>query len=272
MSRRPNPPQHRKEPAPHGDFVMGRNCADEILKRAPERIIEAYVAESRDDGHAGRRKGELLTALRSHKVRVREVPRRELDNLVHSDSHQGVVLRVEPRRYLQFPDLLELVRESRVCSVLALDGIVDPQNFGTILRAAECFGVNAVVWSKNRGAPLGPVVSKVSVGASEIVPLCPVSNLHRALEELKQAGAWSVGAIVSPDATALDSFQFPEKTVLVMGAEGEGIHQLIDRSLDFRVYITMRGEISSLNVSQASSVMLHELSKQHGQTGALKVT
>jgi 23S rRNA (guanosine2251-2'-O)-methyltransferase len=96
--------------------------------------------------------------------------------------------------------------------------------------------------------------------------------LHRALEELKQAGAWSVGAMVSPDASPLDTFEFPEKTVLVMGAEGEGIHQLIERTLDFRVYITMSGELSSLNVSQATSVMLHEVSKQHRQTKALKVT
>lgn len=251
---------------------MGRNCVDELLKRSPGRVIEAFVAESRDEGQGGRRRNDLLHALRDHKIKVREVSRRDLEALVNSDSHQGIVVRVEPRKFLQFQDLLELVRSSQLCSILALDGIVDPQNFGTILRAAECFGVNAVVWSKNRGAPLGPVVAKVSVGASELIPLCPVSNLHRALEELKEAGAWSVGAIVSPDATALDTFEFPEKTVLVMGAEGEGIHQLIERSLDFRVYITMGGEISSLNVSQASAVMLHELSKQHRQTKPLKVT
>lgn len=272
MSRRRFPPQNRKEAPSHGDFVMGRNCADEILKRAPERIIEAYIAEARDDSQGGRRRSDLHDALRSVKVPIREVPRRELDDLVNSESHQGVVLRVESRSHLQFSDLLEMVRDSQVCSVLALDGIVDPQNFGTILRAAECFGVDAVLWSKNRGAPVSAVVSKVSVGASEIIPLCPVSNLHRALEELKQAGAWSVGAMVSPDASPLDTFEFPEKTVLVMGAEGEGMHQLIERTLDFRVYITMSGEISSLNVSQATSVMLHEVSKQHRQTKTLKVT
>jgi len=140
------------------------------------------------------------------------------------------------------------------------------------LRAAECFGVDAVLWSKNRGAPIGPVVSKVSVGASEIVRLCPVSNLHRALESLKEAGAWLSGAIIAPDAASLDRFEFPEKSVVVMGAEGEGIHQLIEKSLDFRVFIPMSGRIDSLNVSQATAVMLQEVAKQHRQKRGVKLT
>lgn len=258
---------------------MGRNCVEEVLKRSPERILEVFLAEAREDSHSNKRRADIHDTLRDLRVSTREVPRRDLDSMVNSDSHQGVVARVRPRSFLSLEDLVSMVQESSVCSILALDGVVDPQNFGAILRAAECFGVDAVLWSKNRSAPLGPVVSKVSVGASEIVPLCPVSNLHRALEELKKAGAWSVGAVVAPDASALDAFTYPEKAVLVMGAEGEGLHQLIERSLDFRVYITMEGALSSLNVSQATSVMLHELSKQHrelskrhGQTPSLKVT
>lgn len=269
----------RRESVAQGECIMGRNCVEEVLKRSPERILEVFLAESREDSHANKRRADIRDTLRDLKIPIRELPRRELDSMVNSDSHQGVVARVRPRLFLSLEELIGLVRESAACSVLALDGVVDPQNLGAILRAAECFGVDAVLWSKNRSAPLGPVVSKVSVGASEIVPLCPVSNLHRALEELKEAGAWSVGAVVAPDASALDSFTFPEKAVLVMGAEGEGLHQLIERSLDFRVYITMEGALSSLNVSQATSVLLHELSKQHrelskrhGQTPSLKVT
>jgi hypothetical protein len=104
------------------------------------------------------------------RVPVREVSRRDLEAIVNSDSHQGVVARVEPRSYLSFDDLLESVREVEAISILALDGVLDPQNFGAILRAAECFGIDAVLWSKNRGAPIGPVVSKVSVGAPPGVP------------------------------------------------------------------------------------------------------
>lgn len=277
MSRR-RPSHHgnqpRRESSAHGEFIMGRNCIEEVLRRAPHRFIEVLLAESRDDGagQGGKRRSTLREDLLRADVPVREVSRRELDSLVNSDSHQGVIARVHPRTFLEFDDLLEMVSANQFVTILALDGVVDPQNVGAILRACECLGVDAVIWSKNRGAPLGPVVSKVSVGASEIVPLCPVSNLHQALERLKEVGAWMVGAMVSPDAHALDSFEYPEKTVLVMGAEGEGIHQLIEKSLDFRVYISMSGDIDSLNVSQATSVMLHELSKQRRQKQTLKVT
>jgi 23S rRNA (guanosine2251-2'-O)-methyltransferase len=160
-------------------------------------------------------------------------------------------------------ELLQMAQSRQSLRILALDGIVDPHNFGAVLRAAECFGVDAVVWSKNRSAPLGPVVSKVSVGASELLPLCPVSNLHRVLELLKKHGVWLVGALLKPDAIGLDSFEFPDKSAVIMGSEGEGIQQLIERSLDFHVMIRMDGAISSLNVSQATAVILSELSKQH---------
>jgi 23S rRNA (guanosine2251-2'-O)-methyltransferase len=264
----------RPKNAAIGDFVMGRNCLAEVLKHSPERILEVYVAEAREEGGRGGvdRRGELIDQCRESDIQVRAVPRRELDALVHSDSHQGFVARVRPREVLQLDDLVELVREQPFARILALDGVLDPQNSGAILRAAECFGVDAVIWSKNRAAPVGPVVSKVSVGASELVPLCPVSNLHRALEALKGAGAWLVGAMVTPEAASLDSFEFPQKSVIVMGSEGEGVQHLIQESLDFHVYIPMLGVVSSLNVSQATTVMLHELAKQHRQTREVKVT
>jgi 23S rRNA (guanosine2251-2'-O)-methyltransferase len=238
-------------------------------------MLEVYVAESREaEGRSGSsdRRGDLIERFRDEGVPLRQVSRRDLDAMVHSDSHQGFVARVKPRPLIQLDELIEVVRQQPLVRVLALDGVLDPQNIGAILRAAECFGVDGVLWSKNRAAPLGPVVSKVSVGASEIVPLCPVSNLHRALESLKEAGAWLVGAVVAPEASSLDSFEFPEKSVVVMGSEGEGVQQLIERSLDFRVYVPMAGVVSSLNVSQATTVMLHEVAKQHRQKGNVKVT
>ncbi|MEN9845517.1 MAG: putative rRNA (guanosine-2-O-)-methyltransferase [Pseudomonadota bacterium] len=253
---------------------MGRHCLEEVIRRAPGRLLEVYLSESRDEGRSrsGGRRADISEQLRALRVPVREVSRRDLESIVNSDSHQGVVARVAPRSYLSFDDLLESVREAGTISILALDGVLDPQNFGAILRAAECFGIDAVLWSKNRGAPIGPVVSKVSVGASEIVPLCLVSNLHRALEQLKDSGAWLAGTMISPDATSLDTFEFPEKSVIVMGSEGEGIHQLIEKSLDFKVHLTMAGAIDSLNVSQATAVFLHELAKQRRQKRPLKVT
>lgn len=253
---------------------MGRNCIEEILRHAPQRIQEVFLASAHDDAGAGSaRRRSLYDQVKELGVPLHQRTRKELDELVGSDSHQGAVARVVPRALLAVEDLVHLVNSAQCIRLLALDGVVDPHNFGAVLRAAECFGVDAVVWSKNRAAPLGPVVSKVSVGASELLPLCPVSNLHRVLELLKQEGVWSIGAMLSDAAVGLDSFEFPEKCVIVMGSEGEGVQQLIERSLDFRVMIPMVGEISSLNVSQATAVMLNELSKQHrrmDKAGSLK--
>jgi 23S rRNA (guanosine2251-2'-O)-methyltransferase len=243
------------------ELIMGRNCIQEVLRACPERLQEVFLAQSRDGERAGgdARRSSLREQIEKLGVPVRELRREELDAIVQSESHQGVVARVVPRAVLEFDDLLAQVAAQDSIGILALDGVLDPQNMGAILRAAECFGVSAVLWSKNRSAPLGPVVSKASVGASEIVPLCPVSNLHRALESLKEAGVWSIGAVVSPEALPLQSFEKPNKWVLVMGSEGEGLQSLIEKNLDFRVYISMLGSLSSLNVSQATAVMLHTL-------------
>lgn len=251
------------------DLVMGRNCVVEILKHTPERLLKVFVAERRDERDSQGRRGDLIGALTEHKVPVVQMGRQELSELVGSESHQGFVAVVSPRRILSLDALVKKAEEQDNLGVLALDGVLDPQNIGAVLRAAECFGVSAVMWSRNRSADLGPVIAKASVGASELLDLCPVSNLNRAIERLKSVGVWSVGAVVSPQAQSLDSFDAPEKWLLVMGSEGSGIQPLIQRGLDFSIYIPMRGKISSLNVSQATAVLLSRLSnsKVSGEEG-----
>jgi 23S rRNA (guanosine2251-2'-O)-methyltransferase len=263
QQRAPARPRAPQNSASLDELIMGRNCVEEVLRHCPARLREVFLAEMRDDAGAGgkARQTNLRDDLEGAGVLIREVRREELDNMVQSQSHQGVVARVAPRVMLTFDELLERVARDEEVKIIALDGVLDPQNFGAILRAAECFGITAVLWSRNRAAPLGPVVAKVSVGASELVPLCPVSNLHRALASLREAGAWTIGAVVAPDAISLELFDKPKKWVLVMGSEGEGIQRLIEESLDFRVYISMLGALSSLNVSQATAVMLHALAR-----------
>lgn len=247
------------------ELIMGRNCVEELLRHDPARVCEIFVAEHRGDSAQSRR-STLRESIDRLGIRVRECARHELDRMVQSDSHQGVVARVTPRVFLAIDELVEQARERESIRLLALDGVLDPQNTGAILRAAECFGIDAVLWSKNRAAPLGPVVCKVSVGASELVPLCPVPNLHRALEALKEVGVWSVGAVVAAEARPLAAFDPPQKWVLVMGSEGEGIQHLIEKNLDFCLYIKMFGAISSLNVSQATAVFLHAMTEASAKT------
>lgn len=238
-----------------GSLVMGRRCVAEVLRHAPDRIREAWILphNTEQDGEFL----ELASLLRETGRPVHVADRGHLSELAQSDSHQGVVARVSDRRFENLSNWLDsLEPENSPIMVLAVDAVQDPMNFGAMLRIAECFGVSAVVWSKNRSVALSPVVAKASVGASELVPLIPVSNLQEALERFKKAGFWVVAADISADATALPTFEFPSRSVLVMGSEGKGIQPLIMKSVDFRVTIPMRGRLDSLNVSQATAILV----------------
>lgn len=206
-------------------WIMGKRCVAEVEKREPHRIIEI---------------------LRTPKVRAEK-----LEKLVGSSSHQGVIARVKKKPALGIDDLAGASR------LLALDSIEDPQNVGAIFRAAECFGVDGLLWSKNRGAPMTPVVSKVSVGASEVVPYAIVSNLAESLRQLKDRGFWVVVADMGGE--NYQTLDLPEKTVLVMGSEHKGVRPLIAKLADLTVSIPLAGEIDSLNVSQAAAVLLSGL-------------
>jgi 23S rRNA (guanosine2251-2'-O)-methyltransferase len=160
-------------------------------------------------------------------------------------------------------DFISATGADEKCLIVALDSIHDPQNLGSIFRAAECFGANALLSSHNRGAPTTPVVSKVSSGASELVEHLQVANLIDALRKLKEANFWIVAANVDASAQELGSFDFPARSVILLGSEGEGIQPLALKNADFSVYIRMLGRIDSLNVSQASAVFLSAYRSRH---------
>jgi 23S rRNA (guanosine2251-2'-O)-methyltransferase len=132
-----------------------------------------------------------------------------------------------------------------------------------VLRSAECLGVSGAIWSWNRGASLTPAVTKVSMGASELVPIVQVANLAEAVRRLKQADFWVVASAVHGDAVPLPAFDFPARTALILGSEGEGIQPLLLKEADFTVHIPMTGRLESLNVAQAATVFLYEWSRRH---------
>lgn len=146
--------------------------------------------------------------------------------------------------------------------LVALDQVVDPQNLGSILRAAAAFGAAGVLFTKDRSSPLTEAAQRVSVGASEIVPHVVVTNLVRELQRLKQQGFWVAGASLAADAQPLDEVEVPTPTVLVMGSEHSGLRRLVAENCDLLVKIPMRGEIQSLNVGQAAAILLYELQRR----------
>ncbi len=225
---------------------MGKNCIAEVFDERPESIRTIFTVQNKEQD-------PLIQKILRFGIPLKYVSKHVLEKMVRSESHQSFVAEVDCRPNI---DLRSFLSRDEKGIVLMLDAIYDPQNFGSILRSAECFGALSVVYSKNRGAPLTPVVSKASVGASELIDLIEVSNLATTLELFQKSGYFAVTAEAHPDASSLYSFAFPEKTLLIMGSEGKGVQPLLRKKADIKLVIPMHGKIDSLNVSQATAVIL----------------
>ena len=248
-------------------YVTGRHVLEELLEHAPERIEKALIVESAT-AHGkgdGARRRDLIKKLQDLRKPIQFFSPSELDSMVGTTSHQGFAAVVRERHFQDLTEFIDEQSDKKNSIVLLLDGITDPHNLGTVLRAAECFGVDAVIWSKNRGVDLTPVVSKASVGASELVPIIRVSNLADAARKLKAADYWVASAVIHENARSLNDFDAPDRVALIVGSEGEGIGRLIVEASDYMVYIPLEGAIQSLNVSQAATVFLYELRRQQKQ-------
>jgi 23S rRNA (guanosine2251-2'-O)-methyltransferase len=158
-------------------------------------------------------------------------------------------------------DLLDSSVSSLPDSVLILDGITDPQNFGAILRCAEAAGVAHVVIPKDRAASVNPTVIKTSAGAAHYVKVYQVTNLRRAMQRLKETGYWLVGLEAGAKASIYER-SYPEKLGIVLGSEGQGMRPLVREQCDFLVSIPMSGRVASLNVAAAGAVFLYEIKRQ----------
>lgn len=242
--------------------LYGIHAVEEALatKRPLERLLVAR-------GRGGQRVQEMVGAARAANVPVRFVNRDELDRLAGTAKHQGVVALAGTRHYLELEDLI--ARARKPAFFLLLDGVEDPRNLGAILRTAHCAGVDGVVLPERRAAGITPAVEKVSAGASEHIPVARVTNLGRALEQLKEAACWLVGLdeAAPKDYTAVD---LTDSLGVVVGGEGKGLRQHVEAKCDFVVSIPSFGAISSLNVSVATGVMLYEVVRQRRAKGLLQ--
>ncbi len=187
--------------------------------------------------------------------RVDIVSRERLESLAHG-NHQGVAAELLPR---EFSNLRGLLAGSPTL-LLGLDGILDPQNLGAILRSAEAAGVQGVVLPERRSAPVTAAVVKASSGASEHVRLCRVSGLASAISDIKRAGIWCVALDVSGDQAPWE-FDLTQPVCIVIGGE-EGVHRLVRQRCDARLRIPMAGRVDSLNASAAAAAILYEVTRQ----------
>jgi len=236
--------------------VYGQNPVRELLASRGRGVNVVYVAA----GDTGPHLRDLRQLCVQRQITVEEREREELDALAGENArHQGVVAIAGEFQFAELEDVLDSVPSPAL--LVVLDSIQDPQNFGAIVRSAHVLGAHAVVVAKDRSAPVTPATVKASAGATEHIPIARVTNLVRALEQMKGAGIWSVAAVSRP-APAPWAVDLRVPVALVVGAEGRGLRPLVERTCDLAVQIPMSGRVASLNVSVATGILLYEASRQ----------
>ena len=211
------------------EIIFGIHAVESALRRNPEQVLQLWVQAGRKD----KRMQTILGLAGTHGVSVETCSRDALHKKSLEQKHQGVVARIRA------------------------DGVQDPHNLGACLRSADASGVDAVIVSKNRSPGLTPVVRNVASGAAETTPFIQVSNLARALQQLKDNNVWIVGT-AGEAATSLYDSTASNRLAIVMGSEGEGLRRLTREACDELIYIPMQGQVESLNVSVATGVCLFE--------------
>ncbi len=220
--------------------------------RAGERVKRILVARgSRLQGSLA----DILDAAKAGGVPVRWVERQELDKVgLH---HQGVAAQVEGYAYASLEDCLARARrQDEPALLLALDAVQDVHNLGSLLRTAEAIGVHGVLLPKHRAAGVTATVRKASAGAVEHLCIAQVTNLNRALDDLKKAGLWIVGLDMAAE-RVYDEIDWRMPVVLVVGSEGRGLSRLTRETCDLLVRLPMGGKVDSLNAAVAGSIVLY---------------
>lgn len=242
--------------------LLGIHSIREALEagRAIERIVVAR-------GRGGDRVEEIVRLARSRNIPVRFEDRDAITRLAGTEQHQGIVALAGAKSASTLEDLAALARPDAL--LVLLDGIEDPHNLGAILRSALAAGADGAVVPERRATGLTDTVARASAGALEHLPVARVTNLARAMEELKEAGFWLIGL----DEDAAQDYTQADMTgrvALVMGGEGKGLHELTRKRCDFLVSIPTTGPVRSLNVSVAAGVVLFEAVRQRKTRGKAK--
>jgi 23S rRNA (guanosine2251-2'-O)-methyltransferase len=227
-------------------ILSGIHPVGEAL-RAKHPLDRVIVAQ----GAGGPRLQEIIDLARRAGVPVRFEPRASLDRLSGTSAHQGIVALGAASKYA------DMDTAAGADLMLVLDGVEDPHNLGAIIRTAHAAGAGAVIIPERRAASVTDVVAKAAAGALEYLPIIRVTNVNRALEDLKEKGYWIYG-LDERGTETYDSIEYASPTAVVLGGEGKGLHEQVRKHCDSLVRIPVSGKISSLNVSVAAGVVLFE--------------
>jgi 23S rRNA (guanosine2251-2'-O)-methyltransferase len=246
-------------------IVGGVHPVRELL-RAGRPVHRILVADTRDGGPIV---ADIRALADAAHVPVEEVERRSLDDVAEGLVHQGVVALAPPFAYATLEDVLDLAAAAGEAPLLvALDGVTDPHNLGSIARTAEAVGAHGLLVPGRRAVGVTPSAEKAAAGALAHLPVVDAGNLVRTLGMLSERGVWSIGLDGDAEVALADHPLASEPCVLVVGAEGAGLARLTRERCDALVCLPMRGRVGSLNASVAAAVALYELLRCRGGADA----
>ena len=236
--------------------IEGRNAVLEAF-RSGKTIDKLFVQDGCKDGPIL----SITREARKHDTLIKYVPRERLDQLSETGKHQGVIAYAAAYEYAEVEDILKNARDKgEEPFIFLLDNIEDPHNLGAIMRTAECAGAHGVIIPKRRSVSITETVAKTSAGAVEYMPCARVTNMARTIEQLQEAGLWI--AACDMDGDTLTEADLKGPIGIVIGSEGFGVSRLVREKCDFIVSIPMRGRITSLNASNAASILMYEIVRQ----------
>lgn len=237
------------------ELIYGIHAVESALKHACENVLEVWILQGRKD----ERIQTIIKLAQKHGIALEAISSDKMKKKCPDGSHQGVIANMRPAK--KNAVVLEDIIERDRLLLLILDEVQDPHNIGACLRTADAAGVDAVIVSKNRSPGITSVVRKVASGAADTVPFIQVSNLARAMQQLRDSNVWIIGTCDDTD-TSIYDITPTHRMAVVMGSEGKGMRRLTRENCDELVSIPMAGTVESLNISVATGISLYEIKRK----------
>lgn len=221
--------------------VFGKNVVRELLSD-PTKIKKIYLTQNFKDN-------EILNAIKINHVQYETMDQKAMNH--QSENNQGVMAIINDYEYVDYKNMMN------DSIILMLDHLEDPHNFGAIIRSCESAGIKSIIIPKDRSVDVSPTVMKTSAGALEYVNIAMVNNLVNTINILKENGYFIYGA--EADGTNYKQIKYPNKVVLIIGSEGNGLSSLVRKSCDEIVSLPMKGHVNSLNASVAAGILIYDV-------------
>ncbi len=231
--------------------IEGRNAVKEALLNG--LTIEKIIASNNSKDKTFQ---EIINLAKSKRVKIQFVDNAILNKYSATNKHQGIIAEASEFKYSTVDEILNVSRsQNKEAFILILDGIEDPHNLGSIIRIAECFGVDGIIIGKNRACFVNETVIKTSAGATAYVKVAKVTNINDTIKYLKEQNVWVYACELGGE--DIIKTDFSGNTAIVIGSEGFGTSELTKKLCDKVVTISMCGKINSLNASVATGIAIN---------------